>query len=218
MTTGLRVDSEFRPTGTINLSNGVGASGQVLASTVTGTQWVTPSGGGTIGGSIANQQIAVGTASNTIGGNSKFIWTPQSGFQVGNASDTQGNVITINRPSTAPGKFIIKQNNTTEFSIVTGGGTTISTEANNLVLTDNSSANVGIGDTSPSSKLSVDGGVQIANDTDSATLSKVGTFRYRTSTTGSFDYSHVDMCMQVDEAAALTAYEWVNVVTNRWEN
>ena len=90
--------------------------------------------------------------------------------------------------------------------------------SDNIIMTSNSTAKVGIGDTTPSSKLSVAGGVQIANDTDSATLSKVGTFRYRTSTTGSFDYSHVDMCMQVDQAAALTAYEWVNVVTNRWVN
>ena len=131
-------------------------------------------------------------------------------------------IITIKRPPSVAGRFIIEKlvgtTTTTEFSITTGGDTTISTEANNLVLTDNSSANVGIGDTSPSSKLSVDGGVQIANDTDSATLSKVGTFRYRTSTTGSFDYSHVDMCMQVDQASYIGAYEWVNVVTNRWVN
>jgi hypothetical protein len=45
-TTGIRIDSDLRTTGTITLSNGVGTSGQVLASTVTGTEWITPSGGG----------------------------------------------------------------------------------------------------------------------------------------------------------------------------
>ena len=77
----------------------------------------------------------------------------------------------------------------------------------------NGSANVGIGTDDPKSKLQVAGGVQIGDDTDTASADKVGTFRYRTATIGSFDYSYVDMCMQTDT----TTYEWVNIVTNRWE-
>jgi len=76
----------------------------------------------------------------------------------------------------------------------------------------NGSANVGIGTDDPKSKLQVAGGVQISDDTDTASADKVGTFRYRTATIGSFDYSYVDMCMQTDT----TTYEWVNIVTNRW--
>ena len=68
--------------------------------------------------------------------------------------------------------------------------------------------NVGIGTTSPSSKLQVNGGVQLANDTAVASASKVGTFRYRTSGNN----SHVDMCMQT----GASTYAWVNIVTNNW--
>ncbi len=42
--------------------------------------------------------------------------------------------------------------------------------------------NVGIGVTGPQSKLQVDGGIQMANDTATASAAKVGTMRYRTGT------------------------------------
>jgi hypothetical protein len=72
----------------------------------------------------------------------------------------------------------------------------------------NSSGNVGIGTTSPQSKLQVAGGVQMADDTDAASADKVGTLRYRTSGNNSY----VDMCMQT----GATTYEWVNIVQNNW--
>jgi hypothetical protein len=68
--------------------------------------------------------------------------------------------------------------------------------------------NVGIGVTLPESKLQVNGGVQLANDTDLPSASKVGTFRYYTSGNNSY----VDMCMQTGAAT----YAWVNIVTNSW--
>jgi hypothetical protein len=68
--------------------------------------------------------------------------------------------------------------------------------------------NVGIGTTDPQSKLQVDGGVQMADDTDAASADKVGTLRYRTSGNNSY----VDMCMQT----GATTYEWVNIVQNNW--
>ena len=68
--------------------------------------------------------------------------------------------------------------------------------------------NVGIGTTIPQSKLQVNGGVQLANDTAVASASKVGTFRYRTSGNNSL----VDMCMQT----GASTYAWVNIVTNNW--
>jgi hypothetical protein len=70
------------------------------------------------------------------------------------------------------------------------------------------SGNLGIGTTSPSSKLQVNGGVQLANDTASPSAAKVGTFRYRTSGNNSL----VDMCMQT----GASTYAWVNIVTNSW--
>ena len=42
--------------------------------------------------------------------------------------------------------------------------------------------NVGIGTTSPQSKLQVDGGIQMADDAATASAAKVGTMRYRTGT------------------------------------
>jgi len=42
-------------------SGDLGTTGQILSSTGTGTNWIpASSGGGTISGSVANQQIAVG--------------------------------------------------------------------------------------------------------------------------------------------------------------
>ena len=179
-------------------------------------------GGGTIDGTIANEQIAVGTASDEIGGEDYFTWTPQSGLQLGNNSQGGGaNVITIDRPSSSPGKFIIKQGTTTEFSIVTGGSTTMSTSTNDLILTDDTTAKVGVGNTSPNEKLDVTGrikaskGVQVGEETSTAaTAGLVGTLRYRTYSDASFDYSAIDVCMQ--DGAGIGDYDWVNVVTNRW--
>lgn len=75
-------------------------------------------------------------------------------------------------------------------------------------ITINTSENVGIGTTSPSSKLQVNGGVQLANDTTSPSATKAGTFRYYTSGNNSY----VDMCMQT----GASTYAWVNIVTNSW--
>ena len=68
--------------------------------------------------------------------------------------------------------------------------------------------NVGIGTTTPQSKLQVNGGVQLANDAASPSAAKTGTLRYRTSGNNSY----VDMCMQT----GASTYAWVNIVTNNW--
>ena len=72
----------------------------------------------------------------------------------------------------------------------------------------NQLGNVGIGTTSPQSKLQVNGGVQLASDTASPSAAKAGTFRYRTSGNNSY----VDMCMQT----GASTYAWVNIVQNNW--
>jgi len=66
----------------------------------------------------------------------------------------------------------------------------------------------GIGTTTPKSKLQVAGGIQMADDTDTASADKVGTQRYR-ETTGA---SYVDMVMRT----SATTYEWINIVRNVW--
>jgi len=75
-------------------------------------------------------------------------------------------------------------------------------------ITINTSENVGIGTASPNAKLQVAGGVQMADDTDTASAAKAGTLRYRTSGNNSY----VDMCMQT----GASTYAWVNIVTNNW--
>ena len=104
--------------------------------------------------------------------------------------------------------------NATQLSFDSNNGTlSVASDAGQVNLLNSSifinySSNVGIGTTTPSSKLQVNGGVQLANDTAAASASKVGTFRYRTSGNNSY----VDMCMQTGAAA----YAWVNIVTNSW--
>lgn len=80
--------------------------------------------------------------------------------------------------------------------------------ANDTRTTLLANGNFGIGTTSPQSRLQVNGGIQLANDTASPSASKVGTFRYRTSGNNSY----VDMCMQT----GASTYAWVNIVTNSW--
>jgi hypothetical protein len=71
-----------------------------------------------------------------------------------------------------------------------------------------STGNVGIGTTDPKSKLQVNGGIQMANDTDTASADKVGTMRYRADANNSY----VDMCMQTGAAT----YAWINIQSNTW--
>ena len=81
------------------------------------------------------------------------------------------------------------------------------TTAYNLCL-QRDGGNVGVGNANPQSKLQVAGGIQMANDTDTASASKVGTLKYYTSGNNSY----VDMCMQT----GATTYEWINIVQNNW--
>ena len=78
--------------------------------------------------------------------------------------------------------------------------------ASRFYITDD--GDVGIGTTSPDSKLQVNGAVQVGNDTDTASADKVGALRYYTSGNNSY----VDMCMQTDAST----YAWVNIVQNSW--
>jgi hypothetical protein len=69
---------------------------------------------------------------------------------------------------------------------------------------DNSSSSVGIGTTSPSSKLQVAGGIQMSDDTDTAVAGKVGTMRYRTGT----EYVEVDGVELVINGDFATDTDW----------
>ena len=69
-------------------------------------------------------------------------------------------------------------------------------------------SNVGIGTALPVSKLDVNGGIRMADDSSTASASNVGTLKYYTSGNNSY----VDMCMQT----GATTYAWVNIVQNNW--
>jgi hypothetical protein len=62
----------------------------------------------------------------------------------------------------------------------------------------------GIGTTAPQSKLQVDGGIQMAGDTDAAAATKVGTMRYRTGT----EYVEVDGVELVTNGDFATDTDW----------
>lgn len=68
--------------------------------------------------------------------------------------------------------------------------------------------NIGIGTTTPRSKLQVNGGVQCGNDTAAASADKVGTFRYRATANASY----VEICVQT----GATTYQWQTIITNTW--
>ncbi len=67
---------------------------------------------------------------------------------------------------------------------------------------------VGIGITDPKSALQVNGGVQVANDTDVASADKVGTFRYRADANNSY----VEVCVQT----GASSYAWVIIHQETW--
>ena len=75
-----------------------------------------------------------------------------------------------------------------------------------------SAGDVGIGVITPRAKLDVNGGVKVADDTDTASANKVGTLRYRYVPGSPKNFSYVDMCMQT----GASSYAWVNIVQNVW--
>ena len=87
-------------------------------------------------------------------------------------------------------------------------GLRVGSNTGNDHLAVTNAGNVGIGTASPASKLDVNGGIRMADDSSTASASNVGTLRYRTSGNNSY----VDMCMQTDAST----YAWVNIVQNNW--
>ena len=75
---------------------------------------------------------------------------------------------------------------------------------NSTKLTLESGGNFGIGTTNPQSKLQVDGGIQMADDSATAAATKVGTMRYRTGT----EYVEVDGVELVTNGDFATDTDW----------
>tara|TARA_X000001316_G_C921707_1_gene36262 strand:+ start:1013 stop:2452 length:1440 start_codon:yes stop_codon:yes gene_type:complete len=133
------------------------------------------------GDTVGSLQFTVDDDSNYVVSQIKTITAVDSGFGV-----SGGGILTFN----------------------TSGTNTGSTPQERMRIAQDGKVGIGTGTTAPSSKLQVDGAVQVANDTDTASASKVGALRYRTSGNNSY----VDMCMQTDAST----YAWVNIVENNW--
>jgi hypothetical protein len=78
------------------------------------------------------------------------------------------------------------------------------TRSSSKMVIQGNTGNVGIGTSSPSSKLQVAGGIQMADDTATASADKVGTMRYRTGT----EYVEVDGIELVTNGDFATDSDW----------
>jgi hypothetical protein len=169
------------------------------------------------GNTVSGLNAAAGGVSNTV--------TAEGSFAYGYGNDTSGSGATppqqillgrfLKPPRDAAGnageaQVIVGRYNehanqsATAFAV--GVGTGVGSESN--AITALYTGSVGIGTTSPASKLDVNGGIRMADDSSTASASNVGTLRYRTSGNNSY----VDMCMQTD----VSTYAWVNIVQNNW--
>ena len=79
---------------------------------------------------------------------------------------------------------------------------------NTTVMTLTNAGNVGIGTTTPQSKLDVNGSIKVGDDTAVASASNAGAQRYRVSGNNSY----VDVCMQT----GASTYEWTNITQHNW--
>ena len=224
----------------------IGTSGQVLTSYGTlGVKWVTPSGGGsgTIGGSIAATQVAFGaTTTDEITGGSTFTYSDSGGIEIlslGDATSGQQTNFNLSHPNTGSTRarynlyagtgagslkgYFQSTGNAGEVTLLSVANLNLDCGAtDDIIMTSQTTAKVGIGNTAPDEKLHVTGrikaskGVQVGTEADGdAAAGLVGTIRYYEENTGGVPgtrYSYTDMCMRTDTST----YEWVNIVTNRW--
>lgn len=107
--------------------------------------WATPSSG-TIGGSIASPQVAFGSGSNTITGDSKFTYSTTTGLN-STVSDTTVNAVTnaltIGHQETAAGTPAPNMGTGFVFNIPDQGGTNQAAAAINAAWTDATVVNSG---------------------------------------------------------------------------
>ena len=187
-------------------------------------------GGGGIGGTTTATEIAFGSATaSTLDSDPGLTYTSGGGLSVGDTTGSGNSVITMDKGSAGQARFFMKNGGAERFSIKLDSSTdpdTYITASNTLTLTTsgttkdiilNPTGNAGVGDTSPSSKLSVAGGIQMANDTETSNTNsdKAGTLRYREVTnigTPKASNSYIDMYMRTGDSS----YGWVNIVTSNW--
>jgi len=119
------------------------------------------------------------------------------------SANSQTQTIKFGDPQDGDVGRISYSHSTNDMTLVTNGGERVRVT---------SAGDTGIGVTTPRAKLDVNGGVKVADDTDSASANKVGTLRYRYVPGSPKNFSYVDMCMQTGGSS----YAWVNIVQNVW--
>ena len=91
-------DIIYADTGGVLFELAIGSAGDVLTVSASGIpEWAPASGGGSIGGSIADTQIAVGSGTDTISGSSELTFTA-GGLPIGSLMDS----ITTNTTNATP--------------------------------------------------------------------------------------------------------------------
>ena len=221
----------------------IGTAGQVLTSNGNaGVKWETPSGGGggSIGGSITNTQVAFGdTTAGDIKGSANVTFTDDAtstGISTLNVGGGYAQSI-INceqlNSGTARARVQVSKNGVTRGWIECSGSSTDFnvTSENRLLIASNGSqpiimapdTGVGIGLTNIDTDAGLhvkerivgDKGIQVGVENSTAAVESLeGTLRYNyvEGAVGAFSYSHIEMCMQTDNST----WSWVNIETNRW--
>ena len=183
-------------------------------------------GGGGIGGSITAGQVAFGATTNDeITGSSALTYTSSNTLKLDNGGSTgstpnlvlnKGNfgVSKILMQDAGTTKLDIKCDNANDSFIAASGSLTLSADgvAPNIKMASASGSKVGIGVTSPQSKLQVAGGIQMADDADSPSQAKRGTLKYYNDSGASY----LQICMQVSNAGGSGDYAWVTIIKYDW--
>ena len=118
------------------------------------------------GDATADDTAQLIVASGGVDNNAIIHFTDDDGGQVNAIGALEGNMLTF----ASQNEMIFK----TGTSSILGNA--------NTKMTIDTNGDVGIGTASPQSKLQVAGGIQMADDPDTASADKVGTMRYRTGT------------------------------------
>ena len=184
----LHVQGGMRLTGAfVDKNVSAGSYYQVLSSTQTGTDWVDASSPTIIGGPylpLAGGTMDSGAEISFDNNNSLGQSFVKSGGSLNLIIDSNNNSNSAN--------LIIEKNTQTA-----GSGTELFRVQEN--------GSVGIGTTTPQSKLQVAGGIQMADDTDTASATKVGTMRYRTGT----EYVEVTGTELITNGDFASSTDWV---------
>lgn len=112
------------------------------------------------------------------------------------SANTQTQFIKFGDPQDGDAGGISYSHATNKMNLRTNGGDKVTIDPD---------GDVGIGNTSPQTKLDVSGCIRMGDDSTAASAATVGAMRYRVSGT----FSYFDMVMQT-----IAGYEWVNVVRN----